>query len=115
MIIKPLLAFVLLISLAALAASAAAEPGLTFYSNGRQEWMPFEQFVSLDLPSLKGKLQDISNHTDWVRSISEQEFKNVVSETIEQGTAVKDALVEKQLDDRAAVVADFVKSFEEKK
>ena len=112
MIKKPLLA---LAALALLSVSAVADPGLTYYSNGRQEWMPFEQFVGLELPTLKAKLQDIANHTDWVRSISQQEFDNVVSETIEQGTQVKDALLEKKLDERAAVVDGFVQEFKKKR
>jgi len=85
--------------LALLAASAAnAEPGITYYSNGRQDYFSFEEIRSVPFGTLRAKLQDIRLHTDRLKSYDEGPLKSpglyasVVRETIEQADDVAKTL-----------------------
>lgn len=132
---------IVLLVLALFAASAAqAQPGIAYYSNGRQDYFSFEEIRSLPFGALRAKLQDIRLHTDWLKSYDEGPLKSpglyasVVRETIEQAADVAQALraAEKnvdacegrfacihdavhfnaELEARAAEVDDFRRAFE---
>ncbi len=109
----------LLLAAAASAFAADPAPGIAYYSNGRQEYLSFEQIQTLPLDTLRAKLQDISLHTEWIRSFAEapfnnpQLYKDVVRETIEQAGEVEDALRARQSEpERIAAVDEFKSAFE---
>ena len=84
--------------------AAAFASGITYYSNGTQQYLSFEEITTLESRVLAAKLQDISLHTDWIKSYADPPFNNpelypaIVKETIEQGRAVKQALQDRKLD-----------------
>jgi len=99
-----------LVSIAVLLLCASAQaaplpqPGITYYSNGSQEYLPFRQIETLPLETLKAKLEDISRHTEWLKSFDEGPLKSpglyddVVRETLEQAADVASALRSRKAD-----------------
>jgi hypothetical protein len=94
-----LLSLIASLGLPAAAAPAPARgPGINYYISGAQQMLSFESILQLEPELLTGKLKDIVDKTDWIKSYGEPPFNNpklyadIVRETIGQGKAVLAAL-----------------------
>ena len=88
--------------LASFLLAAITGPGITFYSNGPQQYLSFEEIVTLEPATLGAKLRDISLHTgsrfSGMETINPNLYKEVVKETIGEGKAVSAALRARKID-----------------